>query len=182
MWAAAQDLEMPLSLHTGAFRVRPDRRQGNIQFGDPSGVSNRDPSVRTLIADMIFFGAFERYPKLKVGAIEFEIAWAPYFMDRMDNTYKHRIQGQHITRFKGDTLPSDFFRNNIFIGFQEDDLGIKLRDYVGVDNLMWGSDYPHPESTFSRSLEIVDRILVGVPEEEKAKIAGGNAAKLYKCP
>ena len=182
LWAAAQDLEMPLSLHTGAFRVRPDRRQGNIQFGDPSGVSNRDPSVRTPIADMIFFGAFERYPKLKVGAIEFEIAWAPYFMDRMDDTYKHRIQGQHITRFKGDTLPSDFFRNNIFIGFQEDDLGIKLRDYVGADNLMWGSDYPHPESTFPRSREIVDRILVGVPEEEKAKIAGGNAAKLYKFP
>ena len=44
---------------------------------------------------------------------------------------------------------------------------------------MWGSDYPHTESTFPRSREILDQILEGIPEEEQAKIAGGNTAKLY---
>ena len=76
-------------------------------------------------------------------------------------------------------MPSDFFRSNIFIGFQEDELGIQLRHHIGVDNLFWGSDYPHAESTFPKSREILESILQGVPEEEKARIAGENTARLY---
>ena len=82
-------------------------------------------------------------------------------------------------RFKGGALPSDFFRRNVFISFQEDALGIQLRSYVGVENLMWGSDYPHVESTFPKSRGIVDRILEGVPDEEKRQIVGENVARLY---
>jgi predicted TIM-barrel fold metal-dependent hydrolase len=67
----------------------------------------------------------------------------------------------------------------MFISFQEDDLGIQLRDYVGVNTLMWGSDYPHAESTFPKSREIVDRILEGVPEDEKVLIAGENCARVF---
>ena len=54
------------------------------------------------------------------------------------------------------------------------------RDIIGVDRLLWGSDYPHAESTFPKSREILDSILVDVPDEEKALIVGGNAARLYK--
>ena len=64
--------------------------------------------------------------------------------------------------------------------FQEDDIGIRLRDVIGVDSLMWGSDYPHSESTFPKSREILDSILEGVPKEEKALIAGENCAKLFR--
>ena len=67
----------------------------------------------------------------------------------------------------------------MFLCFQEDDLGIQLREYVGINTLMWGSDYPHAESTFPKSREIVDRILDGVPEEEKVLIAGENCAKMF---
>jgi nitroreductase len=62
-------------------------------------------------------------------------------------------------RFKDGALPSDFFRRNVFISFQEDTLGIQLRAHIGVENLLWGSDYPHAESTFPRSRQIVDRML-----------------------
>ena len=58
--------------------------------------------------------------------------------------------------------------------------GIRLRDVIGVDNMMWGSDYPHSESTFPRSREILAEILAGVDEDAQGKIAGGNTARLYR--
>jgi predicted TIM-barrel fold metal-dependent hydrolase len=178
LWAAAQDLDMPMSLHVGTVRWRPDS-QALADLMDPVSFSSLEVDARTSLAAMIFSGVFESYPKLKVVAVEFEVVWAAYFMERMDNTYKERAPGVRGRRFKGGALPSDFFRRNVYISFQEDAHGMQLRHYIGVDNLMWGSDYPHAESTFPRSREIVDQLLQSVPEEEKAKIAGGNAARLY---
>jgi len=68
-------------------------------------------------------------------------------------------------------------RRNVVLSFQEDAIGIRLRDVIGPnnmmwDNMMWGSDYPHSESTFPQSR----KILAGVPDDEQAKIAGGNTA------
>ena len=181
-WAAAQDLGMPLSLHVGCIRDKEwmPESQAEMLNHDPVIFSSQElPSVQVSLAAMIFSGVFERYPKLRVGAVEFEVCWVPYFLNRMDDTYKHRVAGYSGHRFQGDALPSDFFHNNVFVGFQEDDLGMQLRHIVGVDNLLWGSDYPHGESTFPKSREIVERIMKGVPEDEKAKIAGENCARLY---
>ena len=61
----------------------------------------------------------------------------------------------------------------------KDEVGIRLRDIIGVDNIMWGSDYPHSESTFPQSRQILAQILAGVPEDECAKIVGGTTARLY---
>ena len=129
---------------------------------------------------MIYSGVFERHPKLQVGCVEHDLSWVPYFIDRLDYTYNQRTQDLTPYRFKEDMLPSDYFRRNVFLGFQEDSLGIRLRDLIGVDNLQWGSDYPHQESTFPRSREILEEVLADCTGEEKAKIVGGNAARVYK--
>jgi Amidohydrolase len=97
----------------------------------------------------------------------------------MDYTYRER-HGEAIYRFKGGTLPSDFFHRNVVLSFQEDAIGIRLRDVIGVDNMMWGSDYPHSESTFPQSRKILAEILEGVPADEQGKIAAGNTARVYK--
>ena len=68
----------------------------------------------------------------------------------------------------------------MYLSFQEDDLGIELRSIIGVDKLMWGSDYPHAESTFPYSRRVLDRILADCTEEEKAKIVGANVSRLYR--
>jgi hypothetical protein len=96
----------------------------------------------------------------------------------MDYTYRER-HGEAIYRFKNGMLPSDFFRRNVVLSFQEDAIGIRLRDVIGVDNMMWGSDYPHSASTFPRSRQILAEILAGVPDDEQAKIAGGNTARAH---
>ena len=178
-WAAAQDLDMPLSLHITTNRPGPGQQFMDFNSVKPSFICNVDHWVRVSLADMIYSGVFERYPKLMVGSLEQELSWIPHFLDRLDFNYTQRAQGDTSYRFKGDALPSDFFHSNVFLSFQEDALGIRDRHIIGVDQLMWGSDYPHSESTFPRSKEILEEILVGCTEEEKAKIVGGNVARLY---
>ena len=181
LWAAAQDLAMPLSLHLATNRPGPSQQFANIASETAAYMSNVDHWVRMSLAHIIFSGVFERYPKLQVGSVEMELSWVPHFLDRIDYTYTQRVQEFSAGyRFKEGALPSDFFHNNVFLGFQEDALGIRDRHIIGVDNLMWGSDYPHIESTFPRSHQIIEEILVDCTEEERAKIAGGNAARVYQ--
>ncbi len=179
LWAAAQDLQMPLSLHIATNRPGPGQEFQNLRTVDPWFLSNVDHWVRESIGQMIFTGVFERYPKLQIGAVEMELSWVPHFLDRIDYTYTQRQVEFTPYRFKEDMLPSDYFHRNVFLGFQEDAVGIRLRDIIGVDSLMWGGDYPHPESTFPRSRQIIDEILMECTEEEKVKITGGNATRVY---
>ena len=180
LWAAASDLEMP---HQPSRSLQPSRSEQQLQDIDtftPAFLANVDYWVRMSIAHIIYSGVFERYPKFKgrdggAGAVlDPPTSWTGF-----DYTYTQRTQGPNWRKFKGDLLPSDVFHQNVFCSFQEDAWGIRDRYIIGVDNLMWGSDYPHAESTFPRSREILETILEGVPEEEKAKIVGGNVARLY---
>ena len=173
LWAAAQDMEMPLGLHIGTNRPHAGR-----EFALSDQI-NIDHWVRASLTNIIMTGVFERYPKLQVGSVEHELSWAPHLIDRLDYNYSQRAPRDYWCRFKDDRLPSDYFHSNVFLGFQADPLGIQLRDIIGVDNLQWGSDYPHAESTFPRSRQILEEILADCTEEEKAKIAGGNAARIY---
>ena len=139
LWAAAQDLEMPISLHVGT--ARPDPRQGlvTIEEASEASTSNSDYLVRMSIGHMIFSGVFERYPKLRVGSVEQELSWIPHFLQAMDFTYSQRAPRPGWRRFKGDTRPSDYWHSNIFASFQEDGLGIKLRDIIGGGQSQVGS-------------------------------------------
>ena len=180
LWAAAQDLDIPLSLHSVTNRVGSGE---GFQGLDPSNTRahfvNMDYGVRMSLAHIILSGVFERHPKLQIGAVEHELSWVPHFLDRLDYNYAQRATSRSNYRFNEDMFPSDYFHRNVFLGFQEDSLGIKLRHIIGVDLLQWGSDYPHPESTFPRSRGIIEEILADCTEEEKAKIAGGNASRVY---
>ena len=128
-WAAAAALGLPLSLHTAT------RRQGKIRGAGPGTL--RDASSRAtkafypalLLCDMIFSGVFERHPRLTLAIVEFELAWAPNVLTSMDYTYRER-HGEAIYRFKGGMKPSDFFRRNVVLSFQEDAIGIRLRDVM----------------------------------------------------
>ena len=181
LWAAAQDLGIPLSLHAATNRPGPGQQLAEIDSTTANFVTNMDHWVRMSLGSMIFSGVFERYPKLQVGSVEQELSWVPHFLDRMDYNYTQREREfSRRSELKEGALPSDFFHNNVFLGFQEDALGIKMRDIIGVDQLTWGADYPHTESTFPKSRQILEEILVDCTDEEKAKIAGGNAARLYR--
>jgi predicted TIM-barrel fold metal-dependent hydrolase len=67
----------------------------------------------------------------------------------------------------------------MFVEFMEDDLAIQLRDAIGVDNMLWGSDFPHAESTWPKSREFLARMFAETPEADLRKITSENAAKLF---
>ncbi|HVQ78270.1 MAG TPA: amidohydrolase family protein [Candidatus Binatia bacterium] len=122
----------------------------------------------------------ERHPGLRVGSVEHELSWIPFFLDQMDYTYTDRPVRSAWHRFADrDARPSDFFRRQCFASFQEDAVGIRLRDVIGPDVLMWGSDYPHTESTFPRSREILGECLAGVAPADAVRIVSSKAAALY---
>jgi predicted TIM-barrel fold metal-dependent hydrolase len=177
-WAAAAALGMPLSLHTATRRQGKIRGAGERTLRDATSRATKAFYPATSMCDMIFSGVFERHPALRLAIVEFELAWAPHVLSTMDYTYRERHE-EAFHRFAGDARPSDFFHRNVVLSFQEDAIGIRLRDAIGVDNLMWGSDYPHSESTFPQSRKILAEILAGVPEDEQARIAAGNTARLY---
>ncbi len=175
-WAAAEDLQIPLSLHIGTNRNHILGTSATISAAQNCTIAHW---VQVSVAQMIYNGVFERHPKLMVGVIEGELGWAPHFIDRLDYQYTQRAKRDAWHIFQEDMLPSQYFHRNIFLSFQEDALGIRLRDILGVDKLQWGSDYPHHESTWPKSQQILEEILADCTEDEKAKIAGGNVSKLY---
>lgn len=183
LWACAQDQGMPLSLHIFTPRMSATRgwdRDLNDSFNASNVLlDNADFWVRVSLSEMIWSGVFERFPKLKVGVAEHELSWIPYWLERADFSYNQRTAGRKGFRLKNDMLPSDVFHSNCFVDFQEDALGITHRDIIGVDNILWGSDYPHEEGTWPRSRQFIKEILADCTEEEKAKIVGGNAARIY---
>ena len=183
-WGTAAELNMPLSLHTATDRADPRATAGprlDVQNAPPSLFVTMDYQVRRSLADLLFSGVFERHPDLRIGTVEHELGWIPFFLSQLDYTCTDRpARGPEWKRFSDpDVVPSQFFRPNCFASFQEDAIGLRLRDLIGVDTLMWGSDYPRTESTFPRSRQVLAEILEGVPEGAAQRIVAGNAARLY---
>ena len=78
-------------------------------------------------------------------------------------------------------LPSHYFHRNVFLTFMDEADGVqRLRDRLGVENIMWASDYPHPPTTWPNSQAVIDRQFAGVPDAERELITGGNAARVWK--
>jgi predicted TIM-barrel fold metal-dependent hydrolase len=170
LWAAAAALDVPITFHVGANQAVIDREP----LIDLVRHGMKDLHVQATIATLILSGVFTRHPTLQVGVVEFEGGWAPYLLEQMD-----RVVRAGSVPFADGELPSDHFRRNVFVSFQDDAAFVRLREHVGVDNLGWGSDYPHAESTYPRSHEILAEALQGVPAEHAAKIVGGNTARLF---
>jgi predicted TIM-barrel fold metal-dependent hydrolase len=180
-WAEAQDLAMPISLHsiTGlgpesqAFRtmgreVKPvDRYVRSVSLGD---------EVKRSLTVLIFSGVLERFPRLQLVSAENEVSWLPFVIQRWDQAFED-FRYMYPTSL---TLrPSEYFRRQVHATFIDDPLGVRYRHQVGIDNVMWSSDYPHTASTWPHSQEVIARDFAEVPDDEKWKIVRHNVTRLY---
>lgn len=169
-WAAAQELQMAVSLH-----IATERRVKNKTLAE---LATTPVWVQRAIADIIFNGVFDRFPRLKIVSAENDIGWAGNLVDRMD-FFATRSKRLHTHDLLCKRLPSEYFPENVRLTFMEDLPGIAARKYVGVECLMWSSDYPHHSATWPRSQQVLAEHFKGVPDLEQRRIVCENAAELY---
>lgn len=171
-WAAAQDLGLPVSLHVvteskaKAFKSIAD----HVLFNE---------TIQRSLVSLVFGGVFQRFPHLRIISAENDAGWVPYFLERMDYVYDRRQNSLPFAIKGGDTLPSAYFRRNIGFTFMRDRSAVFSRDAIGIENLMWSSDYPHNDSTWPDSQAVIDAICEGIPAADRHQIVYSNAAKLY---
>ena len=174
LWHTADELNMPVSLHI-LSNEKPIKQGSHIHETLQHGF------IQHTLATMVFGGVFQRHPGLRVISAENDAGWAPYFMERMDYLFTDlRRQAYQDYAIKGgDLLPSEYVLRNVGFTFQRDASGVFVRSLVKVSNLMWASDYPHNDSTWPNSQELIARLFADVPEAETRQIVAENAAALY---
>jgi predicted TIM-barrel fold metal-dependent hydrolase len=180
-WAAAQDLHMPLSLHaiTGMGpESQATRAMGReIQPVDRylRAVTGADEVKRTLTV-FIFSGVLERFPGLKLVSAENNVGWLPFVIQRWDQAH---ASSRYMQTTPLTLRPSEYFHRQVYATFIDDSVGVENRHQIGIDNIMWSSDYPHTASTWPHSQDIIARDFKAAPEEEKWKIVRENVIALY---
>jgi predicted TIM-barrel fold metal-dependent hydrolase len=178
-WAAAQDLDMPVSLHAITGMERIPWEYGAEQRAMRSTVTPHE--IEKSFSILILSGVLERFPRLKIVSAENNCGWLPYYLQRMDRGFARFGPSGTVTPWptKLTLKPSEYFRRQMYCTFIDDSFGVASRHWIGVDNVMWSSDYPHTASTWPHSRDIIERDFKDVSEVEKRKIVRENVAQLY---
>jgi predicted TIM-barrel fold metal-dependent hydrolase len=178
-WAAAQDLDMPVSLHAITGMERISWEYGAEKRALRQTVTPHE--IEKSFSILILSGVLERFPRLKIVSAENNCGWLPYYLQRMDRGFARFGPSGTVTPWptKLTLKPSEYFRRQMYCTFIDDSFGVASRHWIGVDNIMWSSDYPHTASTWPHSRDIIARDFKDVSEVEKRKIVRENAAQLY---
>jgi len=175
-WAASAANEMPVHLHilTG-FGDSMNRQTAQGIHRCRIGVE-QTREIESALFDIIFTGVLERYPKLKIVSVENEVGWMPFWIGQCDKAFKRH---RHAQKLPIDKLPSEYFYGQIYSTFFNDHVGGKLFSWWGADNCMWSNDYPHQNSTWPNSRQVIERDMADVKPEDRRKLLFTNCEKLY---
>lgn len=182
LWAVCQDLDMSITHHAGGSGI-PD-------YG------RHDSAITMFVLESGFFanralwhltmsGVFERFPGLRFVMTEQGTGWLPPILERMDDLHNSMVRGRigEIGMPESGVLPhkpSDYFRRNCFLGasFPSPGEASHFHD-IGIDKIMWGSDYPHNEACSPLSRESLRHSFKGWSEADLRKVLSENAASVY---
>ncbi|MET0841750.1 MAG: amidohydrolase family protein [Methyloceanibacter sp.] len=178
-WAAVQDLDIKITMHDLVSRDK-------AAFVNNLGVMGfflLPMEVQATLAGLILGGVFDRFPKLKFISAENDISWFPHFMYRLDHGWE-QLGKRYVaegTQWDLELKPSDYVKRNLWATFQfEGKANLEyVAEIMGADRVMWGSDYPHPDSTWPHSQEHLSDALSTLAPDDREKIVGGNVMNLY---
>jgi predicted TIM-barrel fold metal-dependent hydrolase len=177
LWATLEERSMPVSLHIGSAGLPGDDWEG---WSPMKRVSVRSVAAITsnvqVMSNLLFSGVLERFPELRFISVESGLGWVPYLLETAD----HQYEAQHLWDEGMSIRPSEYFKRQCYVNFWYEASGIAQRERIGVENILWEADFPHPTSTYPNSRKAIEESLAGVPPDEQALMLHGNAARLFQ--
>jgi len=193
-WAAAVDMKMPVAVHVEFDRNGPrkgplfkyPKTPGPNEEGRPLVDHVSNPKFAMVGAvnavQLLFAGVFDRFPSLRLFFAETQIGWLPHFMEQADELYEwHRHEGERALGMKQlDRRPSDYVREHCYWGFQYNPVGVQMRSHIGVDKLIWATDFPHMGSEFPNTrTKVIERNFGSVPDADVHRMVCGNVCDFF---
>jgi predicted TIM-barrel fold metal-dependent hydrolase len=175
-WEAAIELGLPLSFHI--LTDRSSTFGSKVRGPAMNGFLGIVRGCQDIMGMLVLGGVFERHPDLKIVCVEADAGWVPHYLYRMDHAYKrHRNwlpAGQKLSK-----LPSEYFRENIYTTFQDDWVAFQVADLMNWRRLLWANDFPHSDSTWPWSQDVLAEHTRHLTPEQKRAILCDNVAELY---
>lgn len=192
-WSEAIEMKMALTAHVALNFLSAGKKQTFQYQGHPEteiAPGARDPIKRIAswamvggfnAVQMVMDGVFERNPGLQFYFAESHIGWIPHFLEQFDQLYDRNIHWakRHFGLQGVDGRPSDYVRRHISWGFLNEPFGVRWRHEMGVDKLMWASDFPHGDGDWPRSKEVIEENFENVPDDERRAMVCGNAVSYF---
>jgi len=190
-WALAEEVGIPIGFHLAVLVKKTrldegDHDAANLVISVASRFAKEPPGIQLLepITGLIFAGVLDRHPRLKIVMAEAGLAWVPGMIQGLDIWYQRTRDGRRLT---GDApiilpklFPSEYFHRQIWISFVDDPLGVKMVGSVlDTDKVMFGSDYPHPASTWPYSQQVIEEQMQELSPDVRQKIVCDNACALF---
>src|SRR5579862_3266526 len=173
LWGVLQETGISISHHLGVRHSLYD-----IMRRDPTPqkaifTSMPAQTLNEVLSWWILTGTLERFPRLKIVFVEPSLFWIPGFLAQLDRKAKtYDLPGVKLP-------PSEYFRRQMACTFMDDEVGLSMRHLIGVENILWSTDFPHPATTWPKSRESVARQFEGIDERERDLICHGNSARIY---
>lgn len=176
LWSAISETGLPICCHIGLNTALDDLTRRDPTAQKAVMVPMAALSAAEAMGMWIMGGVLERFPELQLVFVEPGLGWVAWYVYIIDDMV--RRQGYKVEQIS--ELPSHYFHHNIHLTFIEepDALGL-LRDRLGVQNLLWSTDYPHPVTSWPDSRRLVQEQFRSVPPDERHLILSGNAARLW---
>jgi predicted TIM-barrel fold metal-dependent hydrolase len=176
LWEAINEVKLPVHFHTIGGKPPDFDAMPPLQMRQSFAVfiTGFQLQMSRILMELIYGGILEAYPNINVVIGESGIGWIPYILEHMDLEWEDQFRDLTLTM-----KPSEYWRRQCKATYQSDKVGIKLLDELGEDNIMWGSDFPHPDGIWPDSQEFIAREVGHLPEAQRKKIVCGNAASLY---
>lgn len=179
IWSMAEEARFPLSMHVGTNAYTPAQYRPNPALRDSVGdYAQSQIAVQRTLIDLIVHGVATRHPNLNFVVAEFNGGWIAHWLDRVDQGMQREARFRH-GELQGER-PHDIWLRQFYATIEDDRPAILTRELIGVDNLMWGSDYPHVDSTWPCSIQVIEEMFEGVSDEDRDKITRGNVERLYQ--
>jgi predicted TIM-barrel fold metal-dependent hydrolase len=176
LWQAASDTGLPVHFHTIGGRKLDTSRMSALQARQAFAVhiTGFQMNMAAKLMEIVYGGALEAFPAMRVVIGESGIGWIPYVLEHMDLEWEDQFKDLTLTM-----KPSQYWHRQCHATYQSDPVGMRLLDLLGEDNVMWGSDFPHPDGVWPDSREFLARETAGLADATRGKLVGGNAARLY---